>query len=107
MKSNKLSTDQYDELAIQLRKKIAKEFLSSLEDTGIDEDDKKELCSEFMAEVFQYFDRPSMIHQDTEIRPVIGFLKSSKAMNVSIDDTLLPYDAYQHHEHIWEESDEY
>ena len=104
MKIELTELELFEELAEKLRFNIVKNLKDCLKDTNLSDDDKESICGEFLSEFCVDLDQGEWDNSGTYYRPVVGFIKS-KSLQIWDDDTTLiaPYEAYHHHDKVWEE----
>jgi len=106
----KLENDQYElfeELAELFRGKTIRLLKTILSNTSLSDDEKRAICSEFMAEFCVNLDQGEWVHRNEYYRPVLAFIHGDNLQFWDDNTTLLaPYEAYQHHDKVWAESDD-
>ncbi len=102
--------DLFEELAEKFRFNIVKNLKDCLKNTNLSEADKETICGEFLSEFCVDLDQGQWEHSEKYYRPIVGFINSKNNTLQSFDDNaklIAPYEAYQHHESVWGEIEEF
>jgi hypothetical protein len=99
--------DLFEELAMQLRKNIVENLNDCLKNTNLSATEKESICGEFLSEFSVNLDQGEMQHHGKYYRPVMCFIEGN---NLQLWDEscklLMPYQAYHHHDKVWDEVEE-
>lgn len=99
----------YENLAFCFRQKtfnMLQETLKSM--TKLNDSEVDEICSEFLVEFCSQLDLGEWKVEDSYFRPIVSFISGEDLQKLDQNTRLImPYEAYQYHDKVWEEVEEY
>ncbi|MFD1215812.1 hypothetical protein [Microbulbifer celer] len=104
MKIDNSQLNLFEELSEDFRFFIVKNLKDCLKNTDLPDSDKEEICGEFLAELCANLDQGEWENNGKYYRPVVGFIDSKSLQSWDSETRfIIPYQAYHHHDKVWDE----